>query len=521
MKTGRYTGTAVLERGDEHELGLVPLIRVRSSTRPGYLGLHPTSRRSLKYSRGGSFFPVGVRLGAEDLQAPDWKTRFQRLRANGVNYFDIPVEAPETQTSAERLALERAVDNLLVQAEQADHVAVQLRFPATESVSGDGAAAYEEQLQRWVRRWSYSPALAVWHVVGAGDSVDADAAARFVQAVRRADTYDHLVAVPSASGRVRGGADLPVMPFQPQRPTNRFALLEMPEAGGTALLPGESSWQMLAVGGIGLPIYPYPGGDDTAFLQRMSRLSRAARAIPFHGAGSAMSLAPVDTPASFGRYGSTTVGWIAPDAERTLKVPAVPRGRYRAQFWDPSSNSPVAQELVWSDGGAVELQLPKNLQAVFFQLSPTTGGAVAAKPPTKPAVRTVKVRKAPVRTVARRPVKRTAAQLRAEKRAAAKRAAANRRLAMARKKPVKKTRSQLRAEKRAAARLAAQKKSRKNSPAQLRAAKRAAAKKAASAKRKKSTAKKPARVKKTSKAKKPAPTKTKKPAVRTKRRVRR
>lgn len=515
VKTGRYTGTAILERGDEHEIGLVPLVRVRSSSRPGFLRLDPNSRRALKFSQGGAFFPVGVRVSAEDLRSPDWKSHFDRLRRSGVNYFEVPVEWPDEAAPAEQAAGERAIDNLLLAAELAGRIGVQLRLQAPASLTEENAAEYESQLQRWTRRWAYSPALAVWNVAGVSDGMSEDLCARFVQAVRRADTYDHLIALPSASGRVRAGADLPVMPFQLQRAGSRFAMLEMPAGGpGAAPLPGESSWQLLAAGGIGLPLYPYEAdaAENGAFLKRMSGLARAARSIPFHASAETPSgLVPIDTPASFGRYGKVLVGWIAPDTERSLRVPRLPRGRYRAQFWDPSTDAPVSQDVAWSDGRTLALALPESLQAVYFQLAPTTGAPAAKPAASKPAPKAIAARKPasrpkPVRTAARpKPVKKTAAQLRAEKRAAAKRAAAERAAAAKRKQAKRKTPAQLRAEKRAAARLAARKttkKTTKKTPTQLRAERRAQLKLAAA--RKKRTPAKPTRSTKTTKAKKTA-----------------
>src|SRR5687767_10494706 len=62
LSSGRFTGTAVLDRGDEKEIGLLPLVRVSSSSRRGFIKLNPDSQRTLKYSDGSRLFPVGVRL---------------------------------------------------------------------------------------------------------------------------------------------------------------------------------------------------------------------------------------------------------------------------------------------------------------------------------------------------------------------------------------------------------------------------------------------------------------------------
>ncbi|MBM3460050.1 MAG: hypothetical protein FJX77_16135, partial [Armatimonadetes bacterium] len=83
---GRYTGTAVLERGDEKEIGLVPVIRVRAVRRPGFLRLSPTGSRTFRFTNGETLFPIGVRLFREDLLGNvDWIAEFHRLRSYSVN----------------------------------------------------------------------------------------------------------------------------------------------------------------------------------------------------------------------------------------------------------------------------------------------------------------------------------------------------------------------------------------------------------------------------------------------------
>ena len=103
MRTGRYTGTALLERGEERELGLVPLVRVRPSRHPGFLSLDRTQNRTLRFTGGRTLFPIGVRLDAADLRSGiNWRTELARLGAAGVIFLGLPVVWPETQSPAAR-----------------------------------------------------------------------------------------------------------------------------------------------------------------------------------------------------------------------------------------------------------------------------------------------------------------------------------------------------------------------------------------------------------------------------------
>src|SRR5207248_11262686 len=64
---GRYTGTVVLECGDDREIGLVPLLRVKPSIRRGFLrSVAPRGR--MFYAGAGGLFPMGIVL----LDAPQF-----------------------------------------------------------------------------------------------------------------------------------------------------------------------------------------------------------------------------------------------------------------------------------------------------------------------------------------------------------------------------------------------------------------------------------------------------------------
>jgi hypothetical protein len=384
VMAGRYTGTAVLERGDEKELGLVPLIRVQPSRAWGFVRTHPTSTRALRYSNGMSLFPIGVRLHKDDLRpGTNWRQELARLSAHGVNFMEVPVVWPGGLPEGQRREALETVDALVLAAERAGRMALQMRLEAPADVSGSGAAQYEEQLGRWARRWAYSPAVGVWYAAGARDLSPSSPAARCVQAIRNADPYRHLIAVPGTAGGARAGADLLVAPWNWQRPANQFALLEVPdEAGGPAPLPGENSWQMLALGGVGLPLGPYRvGAESPAFFQRMGWLARVAGSIPYQVNGAPLGgVVPVDSPGSFCRYGRVCVGWLAGETPR-LSLPSLPRGRYEAHFWNPENDAYLKNTVVWSDGRKAEVELPRGVRSLFVKVQPA-GDSSGEDPPS-------------------------------------------------------------------------------------------------------------------------------------------
>lgn len=407
---GRYTGTVVLERAGSRDIGLVPVVRVRPTRHPGFLRLHPSSGRLLRWSNAGGFFPIGVRLSREDLHAViDWRAELARLRARGINYLEVPAVWPGALTDGEREAELRRVDALLLLAERLGGIGVQVDLLAPEGAGAD-PEAYAVQLGHWVRRWSYSPAVALWNVAGATDAVAPDVSSRWVRAVRSADGYGHPVAVPAAGSGSQGraGADLQVLPADWQRPVQRFAILEAPELPPDASpLPGETTWQLLAVGGIGVPVQPFhPGGRDLGVAALQSRLAAAARSIPFQAPVRRITdVLAVDTPGTIAQYGAVLSGWVAPDAARSLTFRTLPKGRYRARFWDPSTNMGRGANAVWSDGSRCVVRLPADLRTVYFQVEPISGrrfGVPAAhgvRHPAPPAALRGVPAPVPVRTV--------------------------------------------------------------------------------------------------------------------------
>lgn len=408
LAPGRYTGTVVLHRQERTEIGLVPVIRVRPSSRPGFIRQSPRRGRTLTFTRGGSLFPVGFRLDAQDLRsAVDWKQEFRRLRASGVNYLELAVPPAESLPSPDRARLYGAVDNLLLLAERAAHFGIQLRVDPGTDASGDEIANYEEHIRFCVRRWSFSPAVSVWYLSGITEATPAEVVTRLVRAARGVDSYNHLVAVPDAGSERRGGADLTVAPFNWQRPVNRYALFEAQDVrDGPAPLPGENSWQMLVMGGLGLPLWPYhPGADgNRAVLARVAQMARSARSIPFQVAGTqVVGTVAADTPGSFCRYGRVLNAWTAPEPGTTLKLHSLPRGKYVVHLWDPANDSHLADPLVWSDGHGSELTLPPGLKAVYLQAEPAGKFAAAPRPGkalARPAHTAPPVRRTPQRHVA-------------------------------------------------------------------------------------------------------------------------
>jgi hypothetical protein len=381
LTTGRFTGTAVLERKEEKDIGLVPLVRVTASHRRGFVHLHPHSRRALRYSDGGTLFPIGVRLTPDDLTAhSDWKAEIARLRAHDVNFVELPVPWMEERAAAD--AFQRSVDAFLVAAEQTGRLAVLLRLEAPADAATAGQTAYREHLERAVRRWSYSPAVAAWYVTAAGPDAPAAQRAELLRVVRAADAYHHLVAVPSDSPTPGAGADIGVGTWNWQRPANQFAFLEVPDrTAGPTPLPGESSWQMLVLGGVGLPLWPYrPGAPDALpFLQRIGRLAKVAGTVPYQtGAAPISGVIPVDTPGSFCRYGGVYVGWLSLDKKPSLLLPALPRGKYEVRTWDPGNDVHLSDALTWSSGERFEVPVPAGLPAAFLEVRPAHGGSAGS-----------------------------------------------------------------------------------------------------------------------------------------------
>lgn len=476
MRTGRYTGTALVDRGDQKDLGLVPLIRVRSGSKRGFVHLNPRTQRALQYSNGTTLFPIGVRLVAEDLSpSPDWRGLFARLRANEVNFVEIPVIWPGDVSSTQRTAIMRTVDSALVEAERTGRMAVMLRLEAPADHTEAALADYLAQVRTYVSRWAYSPAVAAFYVAGAGDDVSPDLRQQWVRSLRAVDPYHHLIALPGAPGDRRAGGDILVLPWNWQRPVDRFALLEAPEKlEGPAPLPGESSWQMLVIGGVGLPLWPYRmnNADGAAVLERVKRMARAAGRVQYQAPGQVLkNVVSVDTPGSFARYGRTCVGWVVPDASRVLNLSALPRGKYRVRFFDPGQDVQVSQTEIWATGESARVELPQNLKAVYVQAEPIGGGEPAAAPPrhTRHAghhhTPRPQPKPEPVHVAKHKP---TRAELR-HQRALEKKEAALKAAEARRKKPKKLTRAELRhqkaLEKKEAARKAAD--ARKKKPKRL------------------------------------------------------
>src|SRR5207302_566617 len=82
---GHYTGTVVVARGEEREIGLVPLITVHPSGRRGFVRALALGGRMFECSAGG-LFPMGVDLQPAEAANLDWAAELARLRAQGVNY---------------------------------------------------------------------------------------------------------------------------------------------------------------------------------------------------------------------------------------------------------------------------------------------------------------------------------------------------------------------------------------------------------------------------------------------------
>lgn len=498
MRAGRYTGTALLDRGDEKEIGLVPLIRVQRGRKPGFVKVSSGARRALEFSNGRPFFPVGVRLVPEDIQpGSEWRPLMTRLLASEVNFLDLPVAWTADLSPEEQQSHLRHIDTALVEAERTGRIYLQLRLLPPADETEVGRSAYEAQIQRLARRWSYSPAVASFYLAGATQQVPPEVRQRWLRAIRAVDPYRHVVAVPGNPGEARPGGDLVVQPWNWQRPANRGALLEVPERfEGPAPLPGESSWQSLVLGGVGLPVWPFRpnAADSSAVLERIGKMGRAARRVPYQASPRQLSnVVSVDTPGSFCQYGRVCVGWVAPEADRVLNLSALPRGRYRVSFWDPALDAPAGTQQLWSTGSSARVELPQGLKTVFVQVEPTTAPTRQAAPIPPP--RTV-VRPKPTprpKPAARRPVRVVVKPKPVVKKPRKPTRIELRRAAAAKKASAKKEAARKAAAKKAAAR----KKSARKSPSKKAATKKAVTRKKTAAKKapskSKKTVKKPAR----------------------------
>jgi len=383
MSTGRFTGTAMLEREDSKDIGLVPLIRVRASAARGFVRKHPKSRRVLQYGDGGTLFPIPLRLHSEDLlSSTNWHAEIARMRANDVNFLEIPIPADEALYEPERDRLYQTVDRLLLEAEATGRMRVMLRLEPPADLSATLAAGYREQLERCARRWAYSPALAVWYVAGATSEMSSAERAGFVRAVKAADSYRHLVAVPD-DGEPGSGADFTVARHNWQQPHGRFVLLESePQDADPEPLPGEDTWQSLVVGGIGLPIRLYRPGttEGSDLLKRTRELAQAAGKVPFQaGATPVSGVLPADSPGVYGRFGPVLAGWAAVDADRTLPLPKLAKGHYELLLWDPLRDRYLDNAVLRFDSSRRQIRLPESLSAVYFLLRPAKAPAAPAR----------------------------------------------------------------------------------------------------------------------------------------------
>ena len=457
QKTGRYTGTVVLERGGEKEIALVPLIRVRASSRPGILRLHPAARRTLRFSRGKSYFPIGVRLPAGDARGSDWKPLLTELRAHGVNLVEVPVDLREREGS-------QAIEALLQECERSGGPLIQFRFELPE----ESDETFDAALSAFVRRWSYSPAVAAWRLAVAPGTGSSSRIQQGVITSRQADPYHHLIVTPETA--VASGADIVAALPNWERPSNRFVLFDDPGGPiGEEPLPGEATWQMLVYGGIGLPIRELPtsGPARDAMLRGLRGMAAAAAAVPYDAPPQPQpGILPLDAPGTFCRYGGALVGWLLSDGEKFY--PLLPRGRHRVRFWDASTGERLPDANVWSSGGRTAIVLPAGRKSLFLQ---ALSGRMASVGPGAATAHTV-TRPFGPKSV-RAPARKTWAQRRAERRAAARKSASGKRAAKksgARKKSTKRsarrsaaTRSARRAEaakkRRAEARKARQKRS--------------------------------------------------------------
>jgi hypothetical protein len=368
LTTGRYGGTASVKEKDGEHTGRVPVVRVNDSPLPGPVRLDPGSKRALRYSRGDVLFPVGARLAAGALHSPvEWGPELAKLRAHGATYLEVPVEWPASGKDQGR-DLIHAVDALLREAEKRGSPIIQMRLQPPADLSGNAAAAYEAQLQEWVRRWSYSPVVGVWYVEGARESLPLETRRRFVRAVRNAEAYPHLVAAPGLASAKECGADLPVTPAPP-RPRNQFGLIEAAEKAGDAK-PEQADWKMLVLGGVGLPLRTYtPGAPDAdAFLAHLEQLAAVASDVPFHAAPLPCKGAP--SSGLFCRYGPAVVGWAAPDARRSVQLPSLAPGRYRVRIWNPAADRPAGEQEVQGSEKGARLALSGDLKRVFLTIRP-------------------------------------------------------------------------------------------------------------------------------------------------------
>lgn len=374
---GVYTGTVLLD-GDRHkDIGFVPRFRVEPAVRPGPPRLHPESRRVLALDNGSLLFPVGVRLGPAELSpGNDWPGLLARLLDRGVNYAEAVVPWSESGPTAD---LRRGIDGLLLAAEQSGRFWVQVRLEGPGEASRVEADRIRQRIVSLIRLWAWSPALAAWSVAAAAEPLPSPERSRLLRAIRQADGSGRLVAAPPGRfGETPPQADLQAAPSNWRRPEIVPALMGDGTGEQDQPLPGEDNWQLLVLGGVGLPLIPYSPGDRDAAarLDRLAARAAVAASIPYGEPGVPMTgVIAVDLPGSFCRYGSTLAGWAVGLEAGPFEIPSLPRGRYLFRVWDADSDRLLARQEVISDGAGARARLPAGANAVFLLVTPLSQAA--------------------------------------------------------------------------------------------------------------------------------------------------
>ncbi len=195
-RTGNYTGTVVLARGEAREIGLVPLIRVHPSSSRGFVRRIAPRSRMFECDRGG-LFPMGVDIDRPLEFTGDWREEFRWLRGRGANYvrMTLPWSEDPLATDPARLA---QVDRWLQAAEETG-LFVQLCLDGPREWAGSrtrdiGAwlIEYERLLRSAAARWSAFASLAAWEIdlpVAAAPGEQRQC----VAALRQADPHHHPV----------------------------------------------------------------------------------------------------------------------------------------------------------------------------------------------------------------------------------------------------------------------------------------------------------------------------------------
>jgi hypothetical protein len=392
LATGRHTGTAVLQRGEDREIGLVPAVTVKPGRRRGFPRALAPGGRMFECQAGG-LFPMGTVIENASQSSVDWAVEFARLRRQGANYarMTVPWSAADALGTdgdeGEPTVLGAMVDRWLSAAER-EGLFLQLRLAGPEPSPAIAAApeAYQRWLEAAARRWGGCSSLAAWEVDGSATG-DATGVATLVAALRNADPYRHLITVDAARPTVR----VPGVDF-----VTCYRALSHPDAAAPAAIwlggggAGASDlWEGLTQAGLGLPLQPHvPGADPAQTLPGLPVAAGLAARVPWHSRARLQVAAGGSEDLEWRSYGSTLLASL-PAAGAAAALAAAPVAPLDVSGAAPHSllrvyradGQLVEERALAASGGSITLRLtplPDQPLVACVLPRPTPSGSTAA-----------------------------------------------------------------------------------------------------------------------------------------------